>query len=287
MKSGYAAIIGRPNSGKSTLLNNILGSKVSITSPKPQTTRFPVQAVYEDDRGQIIFIDTPGIFAKVKDPISKIINPLAETSLKEGVDVIIYIVDHTRDRSTEENKIFGIVREYDKPKILVYNKTDIKKPSFIPHYRFMEEEFDEVISISALYRQNVNLLLSAVFSRLPEGEKIITAEDRPTPILSQDSKMFVGEIIREKAFLFLRKELPYSLTAVVDEITTRHNDTVYIRARIITSQARYKKMIVGEGGRMIKEIGMAARKELSTSTNKKIFLELTVETNPHWHEQLL
>ena len=125
MKSGYVVIIGRPNSGKSTLLNNLLGQKVSITSPKPQTTRFPVQAVYEDERGQIIFIDTPGIFARVEDPVAKKINPLAETTLKEGVDVVIYLVDHTRDRDIEENKILGLVRQIDKPKILTINKIDI------------------------------------------------------------------------------------------------------------------------------------------------------------------
>src|SRR3989338_775386 len=118
MKSGYVAIIGRPNSGKSTLLNNILRNKVSITSPKPQTTRFNIQAVYEDDRGQIIFIDTPGIFAKVKDPVSRRINPLAERIIGDDIDIIIHLVDHTRDRDFEENKILGLIRQFKKPKIL-------------------------------------------------------------------------------------------------------------------------------------------------------------------------
>ncbi len=287
MKSGYVAIIGRPNSGKSTLLNNLLGQKVSITSPKPQTTRFPIHAVYEDERGQIIFIDTPGIFGKIQDPVSKMINPLAEKTLKEGVDVVVYLVDHTRDRDIEENKTFGIVREMDKPKILAINKTDIKKPTFLPHYKFMEEEFTKTLYISGLYKSNLNYLIDDIFQLLPEGEKLVDNSDRPTPVLNMDSKTFLAEIIREKAYIFLRKELPYTLTTIVDEITEKKNNITYIKARIVTSDDRYKRMIIGEKARMVKEIGMAARKELETATNKKIFLDLTVESNPHWPEQLI
>lgn len=287
MKSGYVAIIGRPNSGKSTLLNNLLGQKVSITSPKPQTTRFPIQAVYEDERGQIIFIDTPGIFAKVDDPISKKINPQAEKTLKEGVDAVVYLVDHTRDRDIEENKTLGIVRQIDKPKILAINKIDIHKPSFLPHYKFMEDEFNKTIHISALYKSNLNYLLDAIFEYLHEGAKIVENQDRPTPALNIDSKSFISEIIREKAYLFLRKEVPYTLTTVVDEIKTRDNQIVYIKARIITNDDRYKKMIIGERGRMIKEIGMAARKELETATSKRVYIDLTVETNAHWYQEFL
>lgn len=287
MKSGYVAIIGRPNSGKSTLINNILGQKVTITSPKPQTTRIPIQAVYEDERGQIILIDTPGIFAKVEDPVSKYINPIAKNTLDQGVDTIVYLVDHSRERDVEENKIIGLLREIDKPKILAFNKIDIKKPSFLPHYRFLEEEFDTVVRISALYRSNINLLLDAIFEVLPEGEKLVDVQSKPTPALNIDSKTFLAEIIREKAYLFLRKEVPYTLTVVVDEISKRETHVMYVRARIITSADRYKKMIIGEKGRMVKEIGMAARKELETATNQKFFIELTVETNPHWYQELL
>ena len=286
MKSGYVALIGRPNSGKSTLLNNLLGQKVSITSPKPQTTRIPIQAVYEDERGQIIFIDTPGIFGKVNDPVSKKINPIAEKTLKEGVSAIVYIVDHIRERDIEENKILGIIRKMDAPKILAINKTDIKKPSFLPHYKFLEEEFNKTVYISALYKSNLNYLLDAIFEFLPEGEQIVDNSGRPTPALNMDSKTFLSEIIREKAFLFLRKELPYTMMTEVDEIKERANNSTYIKARIITSSDRYRRMIIGENGRMVKEIGMAARKELETATNKKIYLDLTVESNPHWFDVL-
>lgn len=289
MKSGKVAIVGRPNSGKSTLLNNLLQHKVSITSPKPQTTRKPVHAVYQDERGQIVFIDTPGMFGKVKDPVAAKINAIPKSVLKEGVDVIIYVVDHTRDRDMEENKIFGVTRAIEKPKILVINKTDIKKPSFEAHYRFMEEEFDQTIRVSALLRKNLNLLLDAVFEMLPERDGPIEEyrDMAPTPLLNMDSPTFIAEIIREKAFLFTRKEVPYSLTTVVDEIAEREKNLTYIRARIITNDSRYKPMIIGEKGRMIKEIGRAVRKELETATNRRIYLELTVEVNPHWYETMI
>ena len=144
------------------------------------------------------------------------------------------------------------------------------------------------MKVSALYKHNLNLLIEAIFNHLPVQKEIIDSKNpRPTPALNMDSKTFVAEIIREKAFLFLRKELPYTLTSAVDEISNRDNGTTYIKARIITFSDRYKKMIIGDKGRMIKEIGMAARKELETASDRKIFLDLTVETNPHWHEALL
>lgn len=279
--------MGRPNSGKSTLLNNIIKQKVSITSPKPQTTRISVRAVYEDDRGQIIFVDTPGIFGRVEDQVSKKINPKAEKALKEHVDVIIYVIDHSRDRNIEENKIIGIIRKIDVPKILTYNKIDIKQPTYIPHYRFLEDEFNKTVEVSGLYRNNLNRLIEAIFELLPEKEKLIDSKDLVYPVLNMDSKMFIAEIIREKAFLFLRKELPYSLTTVVDEISEREIGIKYIKARIITINDKYKKMIIGDKGYMIKEIGMAARKELEVATSNKIFLDLTVESNPHWIEEML
>jgi GTP-binding protein Era len=282
MKAGIVALIGRPNVGKSTLLNHILGHKVSITSPKPQTTRFNIQAVYEEERGQIIFVDTPGIFGKVDDPLARKINLRAEESLTHGVNVVVYMIDHTREKDFEENKVLGIVRKAKVPKIMVINKIDIKSPTHIIQYKFMEEEFDAVVEISAFEHKNIPVLLDAIFSFLPEGKPLVDTSSMTQPGINLNSKLFISEIIREKAFLFLRSELPYTLTTVVDEVTERVNGTLYIRARILTSADRYKAMIVGKGGVMIKEISMAARKELETASNKKVFLELTVETDPHW-----
>jgi len=288
MKAGTVALIGRTNAGKSTLLNNLLGHKVTITSPKPQTTRFPIRAVYEDNRGQIIFVDTPGIFAKTPDLLAKKVNPQAELALAQGVDLILYIIDHTRKRDFEENKTLGMVRKLKNvPKILVINKIDLKKPTYSAHYKFIEEEVNEVIKISALKKTNLNLLIEAVFEYLPEREALVETKEMATPALNIDSKTFIAEIIREKAFIFLRKELPYSLTTVVDEITERKNGLLYIQARILTTNDKYRKMIIGRKGRMIKEVGMATRKELEIAANKKVFLDLKVEVDKHWMERFL
>jgi GTPase len=285
-KVGIVTLIGRPNSGKSTLLNAILGQKVSITSPKPQTTRFPIQAIYEDERGQILFVDTPGIFTNVKDPVASHINKRTEEALTGEIDVVVYIVDHSRKRAEEENHVLGIIRKINAPKILVINKIDILEPSYRVQYRFMEDEFDQVIEVSALENKHTPLLLDAIFSYLKEGEEKVDTKTLVQPGLNIDSKMFISEIIREKAFLNLRSEVPYSITVVVDDVEENDKGLLLIKARILTAADRYKSMIIGAGGRMIKQIGMEARKELEVASNKKVFLELTVETDTHWMDYI-
>lgn len=284
MKSGIVALVGRPNAGKSTLLNAILKQKVAITSPKPQTTRFPIQAVFDDDRGQIVFVDTPGIFGKTPDTLSQKINKKTEQVLSEKIDLILYIIDHTREREHEENRVFGMVRKSSIPKILVINKIDIKVPTHIVQYRFMRDEFDTVVEVSAMTGAHINTLLSLIFDVLPEGAPLVDVKDMVQPAINLTSKQFVAEIIREKAFLNLRKEVPYSVTTVVDEVIERENGNLFIKARLLTNQDKYKGMLVGKGGSMIREISMAARKELEVASSKKVFLELTVEVDPHWME---
>lgn len=276
-KSGNVALLGRPNAGKSTLLNAILQQKVSITSPKPQTTQFAIEAVYEDSRGQIIFSDTPGIFAKTDNPKAAELNLSAERALKKGVDVAVYVIDRSRERGVEENKVLGIIRKTQVPKILVINKSDIKKPSFIEQYKFMEEEFDAIVELSAKTRTNLNILLDTIFAFLPEGEELVKTSKMPIRALNVDSKLYIQELIREKAFLRLRREVPYSIRVVVDEITEKpQKNMTVIKARILTLD-RYKRMVIGAGGSKIKEIGSMARQEMELSTNRKIFLDLKVE----------
>lgn len=283
MKSGTVALIGRPNVGKSTLVNNLIGQKVAITSPKAQTTRFPINALYQDERGQIIFIDTPGIFNRAKDALAKKINEQARKALRANIDVVLYLVDHTRRRDFEEAKVLGIVRKLKKPTIIVINKSDIEKPTYLPQYKFLEEEFRDVFMISALYKKHVTPLLERIFTYLPEAQPTpIAPENQPYPALNLDSKTFIAEIIREKIFLIMRKELPYTTTVIVDEIIERNEKLTYIRARIITTEDRYQKMLVGEKGQTIKEIGSLARKELETATDKTFYLDLRVETDRHW-----
>lgn len=286
MKAGVVALVGRPNVGKSTLLNNLLGHKVSITSPKPQTTRFPIQAVYEDERGQIIFVDTPGIFGKSPDVLSRTINARAEKAYSENVDLIVYLIDYTRQRDVEENKTLGLVRKLGITKLLVVNKIDLKYPDYSADYAFYEDEFVEIIKISALHRKNLNLLLDKIFELLPTGTKLVDSSNLVQPGLNLNSQLFISELIREKVFLFSRDEVPYTVSTHVDQIEERPNGHLYVKGKIITTADRYKSMLIGHGGKMIREIGMAVRKELETASDKHVFVDLTVEVDPHWQENL-
>ncbi|MBP9815651.1 GTPase Era [Candidatus Woesebacteria bacterium] len=283
MKAGTVALIGRPNVGKSTLVNNLIGQKVAITSPKPQTTRFPIQGLYEDERGQIVFVDTPGIFRKATDALSKKINQKVMEPFEGNIDLVLYVIDHTRTRDYEESRVLGIVRKFNIPKILVINKIDVEEPSFLPLYKFLEDEFDTVIKVSALEKMHLKTLLEAIFEKMPERDTpLVKKEEYTYPALNIDGKIFLAELIREKVFLRTRKEVPYTTTVLIDEIADRDNGMLYVRARILTTTDKYKKMLIGEGGRRIKEIGSMSRKELETATNRKVFLDLTVESDKHW-----
>ncbi len=276
--------MGRPNVGKSTFVNNLIGQKVAITSPKPQTTRFSIKALYEDDRGKIIFVDTPGIFGKAEDQLSKRINERTLNVIKEDVDLVIYMIDHTRKRDFEEARVLGLVRKIEKPKILVINKVDSQEKSYLPQYKFLEDEFSSVFEISALHKTNFRLLMEKVFELLPDKSSEEIPNDLIYPVLNIDSKIFISELIREKVFLMMGEEIPYRTMAIVDEISERKNGITYIKARILTTDDRYKKMLIGSQGHKIKEIGSYARKEIALAINKKVYLDLTIETDPHWQE---
>jgi len=285
MKQGKALLIGRPNVGKSTFLNNLIGQKVSITSPKPQTTRFPIKALYQDERGEIIFIDTPGLMRKTEDFLSENINKKTLQILNEEVDLVLYMIDHSRKRDFEEARVLGLVRQIKKPKILVINKIDIQEKTYLPQYKFLEEEIPNVFQISALKKLHFKPLIDKIFSFLPEVDDAKKIENpNPYPVLNIDAKTFVAELIREKVFLMMGEEIPYTTTTIVDEITERKNEVIYIKARILTNHDRYKKMLIGTSGKKIKEIGSYARKEIALATGKKIYLDLKVETDPHWQE---
>lgn len=284
MKIGKVLLIGRPNVGKSTFVNNLIGQKVAITSPKPQTTRFSIKALYEDERGKIIFVDTPGIFGRAEDNLSKKINKDTLRTIGEEVDLVVYMIDHTRKRDFEEAKVLGLVRKIDKPKILVINKIDLQEKSYLPQYKFLEDEFSFVFQISSLYRTHFKPLIDKIFELLPDKSSEQIPPDLVYPILNIDSKIFISELIREKIFLMMGEEIPYRTTVIVDEIAERKDNLTYVKARVLTTEDRYKKMLIGAGGRKIKEMGSYARKEIALAINKKVFLDLTVETDPHWQE---
>ncbi len=290
-KYGIVAIIGRPNTGKSTLLNAILQQKVAITSPLPQTTRRNISAVYEDERGKILFIDTPGVLGKVEDLIGKKVNLELPKTLS-NIDVLVVVVDISRPKNEEENKVIALVRKSEAKKILVYNKIDkaVGSKDHFADYNYLEDEFDEWVKISALKEKGVKEVVNKIFSLLPvkitgaTKTNIDSFQRVDRPIIDSSPEEYVAELIREKAYLFLREEIPYSIQVVVKEIQNK-GKIIVIEADIVTTTDRYKKIIIGKGGQKIKEIGYNARKELELMTQKKVFLGLEVKVDKHWMEQ--
>lgn len=287
MKSGFAVIIGRSNVGKSTLLNALAGRKLSIITPVPQTTRHVIHGTHEDSRGQIIFMDTPGVLKGSHGNLTGVLLKKVEESLKD-VDVIVYVVDPTRSIGSEERFMLSLLRRVPEiPKLLALNKYDLRTRPYRDSYiEFAPELFQHIIEISAATGEHIPTLLDAVYELLPEGEPMYG--DVKTNITKEQ---WVAELIREKAIHVSRDELPYEMHVIVDSIvekpTRDGGDIMFvISARIVVSADRYKKMIIGSGGRTIKEIGSVARKEFEQLLDKKVFLELEVETNPHWMAQI-
>lgn len=277
---GLAVIVGRSNVGKSTLLNNLVGTKVAITSPKPQTTRHVIHGVLNDPRGQAVFADTPGIFKQVPDVLTSKLNEKAKDALA-GVDLIIYVVDPTRHVGDEEKIVHRLVMQASCPKILVLNKSDRKRP-FLEEYLAWQDEFNAVHDVSAREARHLKPLIDTIFSLLPEGGELLYPTDQLTNV---DNKFFLAEVIREKIFLAMHDEIPYTVHVEIEETEKRDSGLWYVRARIITNADRAKRMIIGHGGRQIKEIGQAARKELEAVTGAKVFLDLEVEVDERWQER--
>jgi GTP-binding protein Era len=283
MKSGFAVIIGRSNVGKSTLINSLVGTKVAITTPKPQTTRHPVQGVVTTDEGQIVFVDTPGIMQKAGDQLTKKLNESAKQSLKD-IEVVLYVADATRSIGNEERQTLQLIKDIKQPKLLVINKMDdYKSKNYVDYYRDLMQthNFDAVVEVSAKTRSNLDLVTKWIFEHLPEGEPMYPVGQ----ISNVSPEEQLSEIIREKLFLRLREEVPYSTTVKVEEIEERKNGTLYIKATIYTTDDRYQGMIIGKGGRGIKEIGEAARKEITSVAGQNVFLDLHVEVDARWIER--
>lgn len=281
-KSGMVAIIGRSNVGKSTLLNSLVGSKVAITTPKPQTTRRPIQGILTNDLGQVVFVDTPGIMQVARDPLTKKLASYAKEALKD-IDAVIYVVDPTRSIGDEEKQALRMVENITKPKLLVINKMDkARETQYLGYYRDLAERFDNYVEASAMTNKNTDLITKWIFEKLPEGEFLYPAYQ----LTNLGNEDWLAELIREKLFLRLREEVPYTTHVAVNSIDVQDNGTVYVDATIFTNNERYKPMIIGAGGRGIKEIGSSTRKELEAVTGKKYFLELHVEVDTRWLERM-
>lgn len=282
-KSGFVTLVGRSNVGKSTLLNTIVGTKLAIVTHRPQTTRNIIHGVLNRPEGQVVFVDTPGIFKEKKNFLAGKLTKRAEEAI-DDIDLILYVVDPSKNIGAEERYMMSIVRKAHAPKILVINKSDLPKEEkpFIDDYKALGEEgFEAVYELSALADRHVEPLRQKVFDLLPEGEPMYPEEQ----LTNSNPNFWVAELIREKIFLALRKEVPYTTHVEVTEMEEK-KDVLVIKANIYTYDSKYKKMIIGAGGRAIKEIGIAARKELETALNKKVFLELEVETDKHWEERV-
>lgn len=285
MKVGFVALIGRSNTGKSTLLNGLVGTKVAITTPKPQTTRQAIQGVYHSNEGQIIFVDTPGIFRKRRDAVTNRMNQAAKGAL-EDVDAVLYVVDPTRAIGEEEEDILKMLKDVDAPKLLVINKIDENRPRYIEDYRALASDFSGKVEVSALKGTHMKSLVKEIFERLPEGEPIYPEHQ----ITNLDNRTWYGELIREKIFLSLHQEVPYTVAVEIDEIEKRPSkggtETLYVKARILTDNDQHKRMLIGAKGAMIRKIGTMVRKELEHIQGAPVYMDLEVVTDPHWPERV-
>ena len=259
-KSGFVALIGRPNVGKSTLMNQIIGQKIAITSKKPQTTRNKIQTVYTCDEGQIVFLDTPGIH-KAKNKLGEYMVSVAEKTLKE-VDLIMWLVEPDTFIGAGEQHIAEQLKGIQVPVILVINKTDTVKQdevlSFIDAYRKILD-FDEIIPASALRGKNVDTIVEQIFKYLPEGPMYYD-EDTVT---DQPMRQIVAELIREKALHALDEEIPHGIAVTIERMKKRRHKDIYdIEATIVCERDSHKGIIIGKQGSMLKKIGTNARYEI-------------------------
>lgn len=281
MKSGFIGLVGRPNVGKSTLLNAIIGHKVAITSDKPQTTRNVIQGVRTDEDSQMVFVDTPGIH-KPKNKLGRILNKEAYYSL-EDVDVVLFLVDITEPLGKGDMFVIDVLKKVEVPVILVINKIDklpkeeiLKK---IDQYKDLYN-FDEIVPISARKMDNVDRLITVLKSKLTDNIKYYDEDmytDKPVNFM-------VSELIREKILELTFEEVPHSVSVITDSMEYGR-DSVNIKATIVVDRENLKRILVGKNGTMIKEIGTRARMDIEPFLGRKVYLELFVKVIPKWRDR--
>ena len=281
-KSGFATLIGRPNVGKSTLMNHLIGQKIAITSNKPQTTRNRIQTVYTSKKGQIVFLDTPGIH-KAKNKLGEYMVNVAEQTLKE-VDVVLWLVEPTDFIGKGELHIAEQLKKANVPVILIMNKIDMvakdKLPGFMENYRKIYD-FEEVIPVCALRGVNMEKVISTIFRFLPYGPKFYDDET----ITDQPQRQIVAEMIREKALRCLDEEIPHGIAVAIDRMKERPDGSVIdIDATIICEKDSHKGIIIGKGGSMLRRIGSQARMEIEKMMEMKVNLQLWVKVKKDWRD---
>ena len=281
-KSGFVTLIGRPNVGKSTLMNHLIGQKIAITSNKPQTTRNRIQTVYTDERGQVVFLDTPGIH-KAKNKLGEYMVNVAERTLNE-VDVILWLVEPTTFIGAGERHIAEQLKKTKTPIILIINKVDtVDKKEII---KFMDAyrkvlDFAEIIPVSALRSLNLDSVFDMIFKYLPYGPMFY---DEDT-ITDQPQRQIVAEMIREKALRCLDEEIPHGIAVAIDQMKERKDGGMFdIDATIICERDSHKGIIIGKGGSMLKRIGSEARRDIENMLEAKVNLQLWVKVKKDWRD---
>ena len=281
MKSGFVGIIGRPNVGKSTLINSIIGRKVAITSNKPQTTRNIIQGIYNADKVQIVFVDTPGIH-KPQNKLGKTLNKEAYYSIND-TDIILFLVDAYEGLGKGDIYILDKLKNANKPVILVINKIDkITHEEILNRINDYKDLYDfaEIIPVSAITKSNIDDLIDTLKKYLPDNIKYYNEDS----ITNKSIDFLMSEIVREKVFNFTDEEVPHSITCVTDSVEV--GKTSYnIRISIIVDRDSLKKIIIGKQGEMIKKIGIESRKDLEALLGRNVYLELFVKTVKKWREK--
>ncbi|WP_110111379.1 GTPase Era [Bacillus sp. CGMCC 1.16541] len=282
-KSGFVSIIGRPNVGKSTFLNRVIGQKIAIMSDKPQTTRNKIQGVYTEDEAQIVFIDTPGIH-KPKHKLGDFMMKVAQNTLKE-VDLVLFMVNAVEGFGRGDEFIIERLKETKTPVFLVINKIDEIHPDelfkLIETYKDLHS-FAEIIPISALQGNNVDRLLDQIKKVLPEGPQYYPADQ----VTDHPERFIVAELIREKVLHLTREEIPHSIAVVIDSMQTRENGAVYVGATIVVERDSQKGIVIGKQGKLLKEVGQRARGDIEALLGSRVFLELWVKVQKDWRNRL-
>lgn len=282
-KSGFVALIGRPNVGKSTLLNQILGQKVAIMSDKPQTTRNKIRGVYTTETEQIIFLDTPGIHK----PKSRLGDWMVQSAREafEEVDVVLFLVDAKEGLGPGDRFIIEQLKEVRTPVFLVVNKIDQVHPDdllpFIDEYRQLFP-FKEVVPVSALYGNNTSTLLTVILKELSEGPAYYPSDY----ITDHPERFIVGELIREKVLHLTREEVPHSVAVIVEEMSQEEDsETILVRATIYTERSSQKGILIGKQGSLLKEVGRRARQEIQRLLGSKVYLDLWIKVKKDWRNE--
>lgn len=280
-KSGFVTVIGRPNAGKSTLLNQLLGQKVLIMSDKPQTTRNKIRCIHTEERGQVIFLDTPGIH-KPKHKLGEYMVDSALESIRE-VDLVLYMVDVTAEFGKGEEYILENLKNVKTPCILLLNKIDlIEKDKLLKLIKDFSEikDFLAIIPISAKTGENKDEVLKVIFNQMPEGPMYYPEDE----VTDQPERFIMAELVREKVLQLTRDEVPHSIAVLVETVEEKRT-LVKIRAVIVVERDSQKGIIIGQGGNLLKEIGRLARLDIETLLGSKVFLELFVKVEKDWRNR--